>query len=147
MTRSQRYAQTRKPLPAAARSRLAGLILHDIAPQAVVDASNTWTAEERHACRQASWRGRHFPGFVPITRRSCRRVAVHAVMLGSESSVQASGSRRTREAQGRHREVGSEGSVERTCGRGTRTGYKVWYSRGKRARNSEALHPQAGGAL
>ena len=48
MTRSQRYAQTRKPLPAAARSPLAGLLLHEIAPQAVVDASNTWTAEERH---------------------------------------------------------------------------------------------------
>ena len=43
--------------------------------------------------------------------------AVHAVMLGSESLLSRySWSRRTREAQGRHREVGSEGSVERTCG-------------------------------
>jgi len=43
--------------------------------------------------------------------------AVHAVMLGSESlPSRCSWSRRTREAQGRHREVGSEGSVERRCG-------------------------------
>jgi hypothetical protein len=43
--------------------------------------------------------------------------AVHAVMLGGESPPSRySWSRRTREAQGRHREVGSEGSVERTCG-------------------------------
>jgi hypothetical protein len=43
--------------------------------------------------------------------------AVHAVMLGSESLLsRCAWSRRTREAQGRHREVGSEGSVERTCG-------------------------------
>ena len=51
MTRSQRYEQTMKPLPAADRYRLAGLILHDISPQAVVDASNTWTEEEMHECR------------------------------------------------------------------------------------------------
>jgi hypothetical protein len=29
------------------------------------------------------------------------------------------------------------------AGRGTRTGYKVWYSRGELARNSKALHPHA----
>ena len=55
------------------------------------------------------------------TRRSARLMpgvcAVHAVMLGSESLLsRCTWSRRTREAQGRHREVGSEGSVERTCG-------------------------------
>jgi hypothetical protein len=43
--------------------------------------------------------------------------AVHAVMLGSESLLsRCAWSRRTREAHGRHREVRSEGSVERTCG-------------------------------
>jgi hypothetical protein len=43
--------------------------------------------------------------------------AVHAVMLGGESPPSRySWSRRTREAQGRHREVGSEGRVERMCG-------------------------------
>ena len=43
--------------------------------------------------------------------------AVHAVMLGGESPLsRCTWSRRTREAQGRHREVGSEGSVERRCG-------------------------------
>jgi hypothetical protein len=43
--------------------------------------------------------------------------AVHAVMLGGESPPsRCTWSRRTREAPGRHREVGSEGSVERTCG-------------------------------
>ena len=43
--------------------------------------------------------------------------AVHAVMLGGESPLsRCAWSRRTREAQGRHREVGSEGSVERMCG-------------------------------
>jgi hypothetical protein len=51
-------------------------------------------------------------------RGSCLAVcAVHAVMLGSESLLsRCAWSRRTREAQGRHREVGSEGSVERRCG-------------------------------
>jgi len=40
--------------------------------------------------------------------------AVHAVMLGGESPLSGfTWSRRTREAQGRHRELGSEGSVER----------------------------------
>jgi hypothetical protein len=43
--------------------------------------------------------------------------AVHAVMLGGESPLsRCAWSRRTSEAQGRHREVGSEGSVERMCG-------------------------------
>ena len=43
--------------------------------------------------------------------------AVQAVMLGGESPPsRCSWSRRTREAPGRHREVGSEGSVERPCG-------------------------------
>ena len=43
--------------------------------------------------------------------------AVHAVMLGGESPPsRCAWSRRTREAPGRHREVGSEGSVERMCG-------------------------------
>jgi hypothetical protein len=50
----------------------------------------------------------------PLTGSVC---AVHAVMLGGESPLSRySWSRRTREAQGRHREVGSEGSVERMCG-------------------------------
>ena len=30
------------------------------------------------------------------------------------------------------------------AGRGTRTGYEVWYSWGELARNSTALHPQLG---
>jgi hypothetical protein len=43
--------------------------------------------------------------------------AVHAVMLGGESPPsRCTWSRRTREAQGRHRKAGSEGSVERRCG-------------------------------
>src|SRR5919109_922356 len=51
---------------------------------------------------------------LPLTGGVC---AVHAVMLGSASLLsRCTWSRRTREAQGRHREVGSEGSVERTCG-------------------------------
>jgi hypothetical protein len=42
---------------------------------------------------------------------------VHAVMLGSESPLSRySWSRRTREAPGHHREVGSEGSVARRGG-------------------------------
>ena len=50
-------------------------------------------------------------------RLSAGVCAVHAVMLGSESLLSRySWSRRTREAPGRHREVGSEGSVERRCG-------------------------------
>jgi hypothetical protein len=28
------------------------------------------------------------------------------------------------------------------AGRGTRTGYEVWYARGERARDRKALHPQ-----
>jgi hypothetical protein len=33
------------------------------------------------------------------------------------------------------------------AGRGTRTGYEVWYSRGELARDSKALHPQVDCAL
>jgi hypothetical protein len=50
----------------------------------------------------------------PLTGSVC---AVQAVMLGGESPrARYAWSRRTREAHGRHREVGSEGSVERRCG-------------------------------
>jgi hypothetical protein len=50
--------------------------------------------------------------------------AVHAVMLGGASPPSRyTWSRRTREAQGRHREVGSEGSGERTCG--TRNTHRI----------------------
>ena len=42
---------------------------------------------------------------------------MHAVMLGGESPLsRCAWSRRTSEAPGRHREVGSEGRVERMCG-------------------------------
>ena len=40
------YEQTRKPLSVAERYGLTVLILNDIPPQAVVDASDTWTDEE-----------------------------------------------------------------------------------------------------
>jgi hypothetical protein len=49
-----------------------------------------------------------------------------------------------------------KGMVVRQClkeawneraGRGTRTGYKVWYARGELARDSKALHPQLERAL
>jgi hypothetical protein len=50
----------------------------------------------------------------PVSAGVC---AVHAVMLGGESPPSRwTWSRRTREAPGRQREVGSEGSVERMCG-------------------------------
>src|SRR5882724_315021 len=50
--------------------------------------------------------------FTPVSAN-----AGHAVMLGGESPLsRCAWSRRTSEAQGRHREVGSEGSVERMCG-------------------------------
>ena len=50
----------------------------------------------------------------PLTPSLC---AVHAVVLGGESPLsRCAWSRRTREAPARHREVGSEGRVERTCG-------------------------------
>src|SRR5215475_122427 len=50
----------------------------------------------------------------PLTASVCAR---HAVMLGSESLLsRCAWSRRTREAPERHREVGSEGRVERRCG-------------------------------
>ena len=55
MTLQQLYEQTIKPLPAAERYRLAVLILNDIPPQAVVDASDTWTAEDMREFSQASW--------------------------------------------------------------------------------------------
>ena len=43
--------------------------------------------------------------------------AMHAVVLRGESPLsRCAWNRRTREAQGRHREVRSEGRVERTCG-------------------------------
>lgn len=55
MTVQQLYEQTIKPLPMAERYRLAVLILNDIPPQAVVDASDTWTEEDMHEFSQASW--------------------------------------------------------------------------------------------
>ena len=55
MTVQQLYEQTIKPLPMADRYRLAMLILNDIPPQAVVDASDTWTEEDMHEFSQASW--------------------------------------------------------------------------------------------
>src|SRR5262245_50159562 len=86
LTLSPLDAPTLPPLPAAACSRLAGLMLPDM-PPAVVEASNIWTEAESHACRQASWSERNFPvvycggplvggvqrsrRFGPITRRSC----------------------------------------------------------------------------
>jgi hypothetical protein len=43
--------------------------------------------------------------------------AVHAVVRGGESPPsRCAWSRRTREAPGRHREMGSAGSMERRCG-------------------------------
>ena len=52
-----------------------------------------------------------------LRRADASVCTVHAVMLGGESlPSRCPWSRRTREAQGRHREVGAEGSVERTCG-------------------------------
>ncbi len=40
------------------------------------------------------------------------------------------------------KDAGNEGA-----GRGTRTGYEVWYSRDERARNCEVLHPHMDCAL
>jgi hypothetical protein len=55
MTLQQLYEQTIKPLPAADRYRLAVLILNDIPPQAVVDASDTWTEEDLQDFSQMTW--------------------------------------------------------------------------------------------
>ena len=51
------------------------------------------------------------------------------------------------EAPGVTARWGLKAAWKQRAGRGTRTGYTVWYSRGERARNREALHPHAGGAL
>jgi hypothetical protein len=49
------YEQTIKSLPAADRLRLAVLILNDIPPQSVVDASESWTEGDLQEFTQASW--------------------------------------------------------------------------------------------
>jgi hypothetical protein len=49
------YEQTIRSLPAADRLRLAVLILNDIPPQSVVDASESWTEEDLQEFTQASW--------------------------------------------------------------------------------------------
>jgi hypothetical protein len=55
------------------------------------------------------------------------------------------------EGQGKRQGVtvrwGLEEAWNERAGRGTRTGYEVWYSRGELARNSKALHPPLGCAL
>lgn len=49
------YEQTIKSLPASERLRLAVLILNDIPPQSVVDASESWTEEDLQEFTQGSW--------------------------------------------------------------------------------------------
>jgi hypothetical protein len=50
------------------------------------------------------------------------------------------------EGQGKRKGVLARGHLKEAwnerAGRGTRTGYKVWYSRDERARDREVLHPQ-----
>ena len=50
------------------------------------------------------------------------------------------------EGQGKRKGVtarwGLKDAWNEGAGRGTRTGYEVWYSRGERARDSKTLHPQ-----
>jgi hypothetical protein len=55
MTIQELYDQSIRPLPAAERLRLATLILNDIPPQAVVDYSDEWSAEDLQDFTQASW--------------------------------------------------------------------------------------------
>jgi hypothetical protein len=50
------YEQTIKFLPAAARLRLAVLILNDIQPQSVVDDRESWTEVDLQEFTQAGWR-------------------------------------------------------------------------------------------
>jgi hypothetical protein len=49
------YEQQIKSLSAADRLRLAVLILNDIPPQSVVDASDSWSEEDLQDFAQASW--------------------------------------------------------------------------------------------
>jgi hypothetical protein len=49
------YDRSIKPLPAADRLRLAALILNDIPPQAVVDYSEEWSAEDFRDFSRATW--------------------------------------------------------------------------------------------
>ena len=49
------YEQTIKSLPASERLRLAVLILNDIPPQSVVDASESWTEEDLQEFTQGCW--------------------------------------------------------------------------------------------
>ena len=49
------YEQRIKSLSAADRLRLAVLMLNDIPPQSVVDASESWADEDLQDFAQASW--------------------------------------------------------------------------------------------
>jgi hypothetical protein len=55
MNMQELYEQTIKSLPASERLRLAVLILNDIPPQSVVDASESWTEEDLQEFTQGSW--------------------------------------------------------------------------------------------
>lgn len=55
MTVVDLYNQSIKPLSAADRFRLATLILNDIPPQLVVDASDEWSEEDYRDFNRATW--------------------------------------------------------------------------------------------
>ena len=83
------------------------------------------------------------------TRGSCR-ACVPCMRSCSGVKVTRPGIRGA-EGQGKRKGVtarwGLKAAWNERAGRGTRTGYEVWYSRGERARNSKALHPQWGCAV
>jgi hypothetical protein len=55
MSIQELYDRSIRPLPAAERLRLATIILNDIPPQAVVDYSDEWSAEDLQDFTRAGW--------------------------------------------------------------------------------------------
>lgn len=55
MTVSEIYRHSIKPLAAADRLQLARIILNDIPAEALVDYSDSWTADDLREFTQAGW--------------------------------------------------------------------------------------------
>jgi hypothetical protein len=85
-----------------------------------------------------------------VTRAAHAQACVPCMLSCSGVKVPRPGVRGA-EGQGKRKGVTVRWSLKEAwnerAGRGTRTGYEVWYSRGELARNSKALHPQLGCAL
>ena len=112
-------------------------------PTETVDDSHRMERREAHAMRSPSLLVTIFSKTKPqviirgpntIKMRSCSGVKVSCPGI---RGAEGQGKRKGVLVRGRLKEAWNE-----RAGRGTRTGYEVWYRRDERARDREVLHPQ-----